>query len=209
MQLAGAVAGRPGDVGHRQPTVEQRPDGRTEPVGHPGPRPRRQRPTGSGGHPLGQLASSSVAPDLVERQRPVVELVCGDTEQARTTTGVQPHPVHGYRSVVGVHACRRVRSGDQQPLAVEEEIKAAVGQDPLLARDTGVVPDLDAGRDRALVVRHTSTVRRGADSPSVYGAPSAAYPGLITSSINASRSSNGRNDDFTALIVNHRRSASP
>ena len=37
---------------------------------------------------------------------------------------------------------------------------------------------------------------------------SSAYPGLITSSMMASRSSNGRNADFIALIVNHRRSSS-
>ena len=35
----------------------------------------------------------------------------------------------------------------------------------------------------------------------------AAYPGLITRSMISSRSSNGRNADFIALIVNHRRSA--
>ena len=165
VQLASAVAGRLGDVGHRQPTVEQRPYVRTEPVRHTGPRPRRQRPTGRGGHPLGQLTSASVAPERVERKGPVVELVGGDTQQARATTGVQPRPTHRYRSVVCVHARRGVRSGDQQPLAVEEEVEAAVGQNPLGARDTGVVPHLDAGRDRALVVRHSSTVRRGTDSP--------------------------------------------
>jgi hypothetical protein len=94
-----------------------------------------------------------------------VELVGRNTQQAGATTGVQPHATHRDRSVVGVHARRGVRAGDQQPLAVEEEVEAGVGQDPLRPRDTGVVPDLDAGRDRALVVRHSSTVRRGADSP--------------------------------------------
>lgn len=38
---------------------------------------------------------------------------------------------------------------------------------------------------------------------------STAYPGLITSVMNASRSSNGRNDDFIALTVSHCRSAQP
>ena len=40
-----------------------------------------------------------------------------------------------------------------------------VGQDPLRPLDAGVAPDPDAGRDRALVVRHPTNVRRGADSP--------------------------------------------
>ena len=39
-------------------------------------------------------------------------------------------------------------------------------------------------------------------------AMSAAYPGLTTPSMIASRSSNGRNADFIALIVNQRRSSS-
>ena len=40
-------------------------------------------------------------------------------------------------------------------------------------------------------------------------AMSSAYPGFMTLSMIASRSSNGRNADFIALIVNHRRSARP
>ena len=42
------------------------------------------------------------------------------------------------------------------------------------------------------------------DAVGPQSAPIAAYPGLITSSIRASRSSNGRNEDFMALIVNQR-----
>ena len=40
-----------------------------------------------------------------------------------------------------------------------------------------------------------------------YRAPSAAYPGLMMPSMIASRSSKGRNADFIALMVNHRRPA--
>ena len=45
--------------------------------------------------------------------------------------------------------------------------------------------------------------------PRAHSAASAAYPGLITPSMIASRSSKGRNADFIALIVNHRRSSRP
>jgi len=44
-------------------------------------------------------------------------------------------------------------------------LRRHVGQDPLRPLDAGVAPDPDAGRDRALVVRHPTNVRRGADSP--------------------------------------------
>ena len=38
---------------------------------------------------------------------------------------------------------------------------------------------------------------------------SRSYPGLMTSLINVSRSSNGMNADFIALIVNQRKSSQP
>src|SRR5690606_8294002 len=65
-----------------------------------------------------------------------------------------------------------------------------------------------AGRRRGLRGRHPAggglvdaVVHRGADK--------AAQPGLITSSMIASRSSKGRNADFIALMVNHRSSSTP
>ena len=55
--------------------------------------------------------------------------------------------------------------------------------------------DRDVARP-ALVLRPAQAIR-------------AAYPGLITSLISASRSSKPRNADFIALTVNHCRSAQP
>ncbi len=84
--------------------------------------------------------------------------------------------------------------------------------DPLVAHDpaTGRPRRLEVPELRLRAARHrvAGAVVHGR-AAACASAISAAYSGLITRSMISSRSSNGRNADFMALMVNQRRSSSP
>ena len=138
MQLAGAVADRGCDLAHALATVEQAPDelGERDPadpdVHAHSARPEAGRSTILPGEPAG----TGGAPQVLERQRAVAQLVGRHPEQQRSAAGVQAHTGDRLRLCMGVHARRRVRTGHEELVADEDQVEAPVGQDPLLARSS-------------------------------------------------------------------------
>ena len=133
VQLAGAVADRGGDLAHALATVEQAPDELGEAI----PRPGRARPPGQarGGpvdDPAREPAGTGGAPQVLEGQRAVAQLVGRHPQEQRSAAGVQAHTGDRLRLCMGVHPRSRVRTGHEELVADEDQVEAPVGQDPLL-----------------------------------------------------------------------------